>query len=166
MKISAGAKKDLMIIGLANALLLIRNHDEVKEDKNLTKLNNKSHKVNKKLGVELDLLQKKLHDTTGKIYFASGDPKKLGEWVRANLDNRITKVLRCLDKSTSLELLANQILFMNFCDRDKPLHESYQWLTDEDRHYKIFDLLGLTNASNAEDSTYKDALKAIEIIKG
>lgn len=164
--ISSGAKRDLLVIGLCNALLMIRNSEDVKEDKHLTKLNNKSHKVNKKLDMELETLQRRLHDTQTKMYHASNNPTKLGKWVRGNLDTKITKVLRRLKKNTNLELLANQILFMNFCDRQLPLHKEYQWIAEESQHYKIFDLLGLTTAATVESETYEDAVISIEILRG
>jgi len=165
--ISSGSKKEMLVIGLVNALIIVSKGQEAKQDKDLTKLNNKSHKQNKKIRLKMDELQKKLSETQTKMYHESGDPRKLGMWVRSKLDSKITKVLGGLRKDTSLESLAIQILFANFCDnRTKPLHGSYKWLEDEKQLNDIFTLLEETNADTVTESVFYDALSAIAIIKG
>ena len=90
----------------------------------------------------------------------------MAQWVQNNLDTKILKAIKNTDKTTNLELLANQILFTNFCERDKPVHEMFKWLQDETQHFEIFDLLAQTNAADVEGSAYEDALKVIQEIRG
>lgn len=166
MKISAGSKKDLLVIGLCNALLVVSKSQEVKDDKDLTKLDNTSYKVNKRIDRRLNKIQEQLSETQVQFYMDSGNPRELGKWVRTNLDTKLVKVLKSLNKETSLESLANQILFTNFCDRDKPLHDSFKWLSESKQHDEIFDLIEQTKVSRIVGNVYNDALNAISIIKG
>lgn len=164
--ISSGAKKDLLVIGLCNALLVVSKSKDAEEDKNLTKLDNSSYKINKRIERRLDKLQQKLDKTQKQFYLDSGNPRELGVWVKSKLDSRLVKVLNELSKETSLESLANQILFTNFCDRDKPLHDSFKWLTETKQHDEIFELIDQTQVSRIVENVYHDALKSIAIIKG
>ena len=163
--ISSGAKKDLLVLGLTNALIMICRSEDVKKDEHLIRLSNKTHKINKKVWYLLDEMSEKLKQTQDKVYKESSNPFELGLWVKKNLNNRIMKVLNLLDKNTNLELLCNQLLFSNFCERDKTVMECMKWLQEKSQHFEVFDLLSLTNASECEESTFRDAEMAINIIK-
>ena len=166
MKISQGAKRDLLIISLANALLIVAKGSEIKEDEDIIPLDNSSYKINKRINRRLDKLQSKLAETQVQFYAESENPYEFSRWVRSNLDSKLTKVLKGLHGETNLESLANQILFTNFCDRNKPLHDSFKWLRDIKQHNQIFDLIEQTKVSRIAGNIYEDALKSIAIIKG
>ena len=168
MKISSGAKKDLLIIALANALLIVANSDDAKEDKDLTKLDNTSYKLNRRIDRRLNNLQAKLDETQKQFYIDidSGEPRKLGMWVKSKLNSKFIKVMNGLSKETNLESLASQILFNNFCERDKPLHESFKWLAEPNQHHAVYDMIEQTIVGKITNSVYLDAVASIKIIKG
>lgn len=164
--LSSGAKKDLLVLNLAISLIQIRNDRVVSDDRDLTKLSNKSHKQNKKIYTLMDSLRQKMLRTQDNIFKSADNPKKLGEWVRGKLSTKIMPVLNSFDERINLDILAHQLLYNNFVERDKPLCSEMQWLQDGEIYNKIQDLFEQTNAVSIEDVAYKDALRAISIIKG
>jgi len=166
MAYSQGAKKDFLILGTASAIIQVLKSEEIKKDVDLLKLSNKSHKINKKIMELLNELETKLHETQNKFYANAKDTRELAKWVRQKLDLVITKGLKSLNEHTNLILAVNQILFMNFCERDKKLHKNFEWLAEQDQHFKLFDLLMQTNAKDVEEVSFTDAERLIQIIKG
>ena len=163
MRIPSGAKRDLMIINLAIGLIRtsLNNDDDVKHDKYLTKRDNKSYKLNKRIDRNLERLATKLQETQTKVYDKYGKDGKLGKWAKSYLNTKMINIFNKMQKDTNLELLANQVLFECFIERDKPLIEEYKWLT-ETKEYAVFDLLVETHAGKVVESTYLDA----QMIKG
>lgn len=164
--ISQGAKKDMLVANFVSSIIKMFHHQDAKDDENLAKLLNNTHKINKRIYKIFDDLSKNIDEAQTNLYFKSGHPEKLGDWLRDKLKHRVLKVFSRLQKETSLEILAHQILFLNFCDRDKPVTEEFKFLTDVSLYDEIFDLLEQTNAKSRESEAYKDAVMAIEIIKG
>lgn len=166
MNFSSGAKKDLLVLNLCQAILAVRKSEEVKQDKDIVKFDNKSYRQNKKIDMFCDELQKKLSETLAHAFASSDDVQSITNWLRTKWKEKGLKLIMQVDPNTNLELLANQILFYNFCDREKPVHDTMQWLQDENMHFKLFDMLEQTNAKEAIENTNKDALRLISAIKG
>lgn len=165
--LSSGAKRDMLIINMAYSLLITAKSKEAKMDKEMTHLTNKSHKLNRKIHSRTDDLVWKIDRCIKDLYVNSGDPTLVGKWVKSHLsEEKIIKLMLSLDKKTNFELLAVQLLFTNFCERDKKLHKIMKWLTNEIQYYEIFDLLERTNASMAIESTTKDSEMLMKALKG
>lgn len=156
--ISAGAKRDLLIINLAIGLIQtsLNNEDEVKNDKDLTKRTNKDYKLNKRIDRRLEKLVDRLQKTQTEVFEKYGEDGKLGKWVKGKLNSNFLNIFNNLKPNINLELLANQTLFECFMERDKPLMDEYMWLRDSNS-YSIFDLLVETEAGKVEGETYEDA---------
>ena len=156
----------MLVANFVSSIIKVFHHQDAKDDKNLAKLLNNTYKINKKIYEAFDDLSKKIDEAQTNLYFKSGNPEQLGNWLRDKLKHRVLKVFSKLQKNTNLEVLAHQILFLNFCERDKPVHEEFQFLTNTSFYDEMFDLLDQTNASSREAEAYKDAVMALEIIKG
>jgi hypothetical protein len=168
MAISSGAKKDLLVLNLCIGLIgtVLNDKDEaVKNDKDLIKRTNKNYKLNKRIDRRLEKLFEKLQATSKAIFEKYGRDGKLGKWMKTKLNTTTIKVLNELRPDTNLELLANQVLFECFMERDKPLIEELQWLADISE-YSVFDMLVQTEAGSVEGETYQDAIDIVKKIKG
>ena len=166
MTYSQGAKKDFLILGAASAIIQVLKSEEIKKDVDLLKLSNKSHKINKKIMELLNELETKLHTTQKEFYTNADNTKALAEWVKLKFDLVFMKGGTILNENTNLILAVNQLLFMNFCERDKKLHKNFEWLAEQDQHFKLFDLLMQTNAKDVEEISFTDAVRLIQKIKG
>ena len=166
MAYSQGAKKDFLILGAASAIIQVLKSEEIKKDVDLLKLSNKSHKINKKIMELLNELETKLHTTQEEFYTNADNTKVLAEWVKLKFDLVFMKGGTILNENTNLILAVNQLLFMNFCERDKKLHKNFEWLAEQDQHFKLFDLLMQTNAKDVEEISFTDAVRLIQKIKG
>ena len=157
-KISAGAKKDLLIINFVIGLIQtsMRDDDAVKNDKDLTKRTNKDYKLNKRIDRRLERLSLMMQETQNAVYRKYGADGSLGRWVTTKLNTNLIKLLNKLSADTNLELLANQVLFEAFKERNKPLIEEFEWLREFDT-YSLYDLLVSTEAGKVGSETYEDA---------
>ena len=156
--IPSGAKRDLLIINMAIGLITItlEKPEEVKNDKDLTQRTNKDHKLNKRIDRRLENLMKRLSETQMTVFTKYGRDGKLSKWVRSNLNSKFINIFNRLQSNTNLELLANQLLFECFMERDCPVIEEYKWLLDK-KVYEVFDLLVETEAGKVTEETYEDA---------
>ena len=162
MSISAGAKKDLMVVYFCYSTIKISLEDigdaEIKQRKD-----NKNHKLNKRIDRRLEKLMERLEKTIS--YFMSD--YDVATWIRRNLDKRIGKTLLLIQESTlNLEFLALFILYVNFCERDKPLHAEFQWLEDPDIYFNITELIADTKISDLESELFLMAYDIVQNIKG
>jgi len=166
MIIPSGAKKDLLVINLAIGLIsiVIEDTKAVKEDKDLTKRTNKHYNLNKRIDRRLEKLVSDLKSTQDKVFKKYGADGSLGKWIKSKLDSKIVNILNGMEKDTNLELLANQILFECFMERDKPVIQEYEWLKDF-KSYSVFDLLIETEAGNVTEETYEESIEIVRKLR-
>jgi len=157
-RLSSGARRDLLLMNLVIGLIgtALGDDEEVKNDKDLTKRTNKDYKLNKRIDRRLEKLIKSLQETQAKVFGRYGKDGKLGKWIKGKVEKELIPVLNSLNPKTNLELLANQVLFECFMERDKPLIEEFKWLNDSGV-YSMYDLLVETEAGKVEGETYEDA---------
>lgn len=142
MTLSQGAKKDLLIINLVLALFMVRKSDEAKRDADIIFLANATHIQNKKIEVFCVELETKLRRTMEAVIQNSKDSSDVVYFMRNKWKTLGVELIMSIIPKTNLELLCNQILFYNFCDRKKPLLSEYAWLQDEKQHFAMFGLVG------------------------
>ncbi len=164
-RLSTNAKLDFITMLFTKALIQISNNDY--EDEGTVSRSNNAYNVNKRIDRRLDKIEQKLEQSVKDMY-AVGQ-YDLAQWVKANMDKRIATVLADLsEKNINLELLAMQILYINFIDfrGTKKLHKHMQWIEGEKT--AIFDMLDLfdkTSIGHLEGSMYDLAQRAIARIK-
>lgn len=165
-QLSQGAKKDLLVLNLVIGILevALKNPDEVKNDKDLTKRDNKTHKLNRKIDKNLESLLVTCKESLNTIFEVYGD-RELQRWVKSKLNARFFKTINTISEQTNMELLANMILFQNFMENRDVLISEFEVFTDYEV-YSSYDLLIETNAGLVEDIVYKDAINVIAMIKG
>lgn len=176
MELSSGARKDLLVATFARSLLTIGRHirentmDELKgvkpgqtvdTGKIVERQSNKTYKVNKRLDRRFDKLEDALNETATQLM----DPKT-AQWQKDNVDKRIGKLLyRIQSEDINPESLAVNILFSNFVEREKPLHEAMAWLAIPGQYYDIEDLIEETPAEEVTQRMFIIAKESVAEIK-
>jgi len=151
MKLSSGAKRDLLIVNLAFGMIMTSTDDIAKADDGIITRDNKDYKLSKRINRRLEKLAQRLQETQNKIFRKYEDSNRsLGKWVRGKLDKNFIKAIHEVGNNASLELVAHQMLYINFCERDKPLIEEMQWLQHAELYDELYDLLDKTAASKAQ----------------
>jgi predicted transcriptional regulator len=161
-KIASGAKRDLLVVNFVIGLIetSIKNDEAFKNDKDLTKRTNKYYKINRKIDKKLSDLSDFLIDINKKVFNKYNTDGELGKWVKNKLNSKMIKIIVSLNSNTNFELLANQVLFEAFKERNKPLIEEFECLRDFDT-YSLYDMLVSTNLSDIEEDTYEEARKIV-----
>ncbi len=165
-KIPSGAKRDLLMLNMAIGLISVSlsGDDVIEKDEYLVRRTNKDYKFKKRIDRRLEEMQERLQETQTQIHRKYGRDGTLGRWVKNKLNSVIVKALNSLSPTTNLELLAYQLLFECFMERDKPLIEEYKWLQDK-KVYALYDILIETTAGTVEGETYEDARMIKEMIE-
>lgn len=163
MRLSVGAKKDLLILHFAYALLKISN--ETIDDANIIhRADNKIYKVNKKIDKAVNKLITNLQMTIEIMY--QDNSLELQSWVKAKMLKRVGVALSNIqDEVTNLEYLALLILYVNFCEHDKKLREEYLWLEDAEQYFVVMEMLNQTKAGIVEADAQNLAYELVEFIK-
>lgn len=163
MYLSVGAKKDLLILQFAYALLKISN--ETIDDANIIhRADNKIYKVNKKIDKAVNKLITNLQMTIEIMY--QDNPLELQSWVKAKMLKRVGVALSNIqDEVINLEYLALLILYVNFCEHDKKLREEYLWLEDAEQYFVVMEMLNQTKAGIVEADAQNLAYDLVEFIK-
>lgn len=164
--ISSGAKKDLLVLQFATALLQISKTDEVFGDDDLVKrTNNKDYHLNKRIDKALQSLNDRMSNTISVIIQKEGYP--LSKWLRSALDSKVMPTLKSItSKTINLELLALWIAFVNFAERDKALIAGFKEYEDANQYFRIIELMSETEIAKLESTLFQEAYKIVAILKG
>lgn len=163
--ISSGAKKDLLIINFARSMIEVSKQDSSIKDESLdSRVSNKNYKENKRIDRHLAVINEKLFNTIDSVYKEGG--RETVEWVQKNLQKRIGNTLtRIQESKINLEMLALWVLYVNFSEIDRPLHNEYLWLRDGKQFLDVVDLMEKTEIGHINGNMFQEAYEVIERIK-
>jgi len=165
MRISKNAHKDMMILAFVHALLEVSKGGPLEDG--LIPRDNKSFRTNKRIDSRLDTLQIKLKNSIDDMYKLGGD--NTIKWMKNNLKDRVGNTLTKLQEETvNLELLALNVLYINFCDYrgNLKLMASMKWIIDDTKYIlDTMDLFAKTAASKIEGEMYNASIDCIQRIK-
>ena len=162
--LSRGAMKDFMVLHFVRSLIEVSMRDTSKQDINLLNRDNKSYKLNKKIDKKLEELRDNLKATINLMFKEGG--LEAAEYVRKNLHSRIGGTLIQIKKDTiNLEMLAMYVLYVNFAERQRPLHPLMQWLNNTDMIFGITDMMSETAISTLENDLFLEAYSVVNKIK-
>ena len=123
--LSRGAMKDFMVLQFVHSMIEVSMQDTSKQDIDLLNRDNKSYKLNKKIDKQLEELRDNLKATINSVFKEGG--REVVEYVRKNLQSRIGGTLTQIQRSTiNLEMLAMYVLYVNFAEKQRPLHPLMQ----------------------------------------
>jgi hypothetical protein len=164
MRLSSGTRLDLMVVQFAASLIQISLENNCDDDGLIERGSNKGYHLNKRIDRRLQKLHSGLQDTVSSLFAEGG--KEVALWIRSNLDKRVGKTLLSIQESNvNLESLASWILFINFCERDKPVNKNMVWLQNEKQYFELSDMIGQTEIKGVEADMYQEAYRAISMIK-
>ena len=148
MGLSSGAKRDIMIVKFCKALLDVAKQDETISDTEISSCSLDNHIEGK-----LVEIRGRLHNTIDEAY--KNDGRSLSEWVNKNLDKRIGVTLTKIQAhSVNLEMLSLWIMYINFCERDKPVNDIFsEWLEPE-QYLSVIELLSDTEIAKLEGEMF------------
>lgn len=162
--LSRGAMKDFMVLQFVHSLIEVSMQDTSKQDINLLNRDNKSHKINKKIDKKLEELRDNLKATINLMFKEGG--RDTAEYVKKNLHSRIGGTLTQIQKDTvNLEMLAMYVLYVNFAEKQRPLHLLMQWLNNADMIFGITDMMAETVISTLENDLFLEAYSVVSKIK-
>ena len=157
--------KDFMVLQFVHSLIEDSMQETSKQDINLLNRDNKSHKINKKIDKKLEELRDNLKATINLMFKEGG--RDTAEYVKKNLHSRIGGTLTQIQKDTvNLEMLAMYVLYVNFAEKQRPLHPLMQWLNDADMIFGITDMMSETAISTLENDLFLEAYSVVSKIKG
>ena len=164
--ISAGAKKDMLIVSFVHSLITVSKQTDTKEDESISNRNsNKDYKINKRIDSNLDRLLQKLQETISNLYAAGG--KETAIWMKKNLEKRVGSTLvKLQQEKINLEMLGLWVLYCNFSEIKRPLHKEMKWLEDGNQFLNIADLMEQTKISDIQGDMNLIAYDVIGRIKG
>ena len=162
--LSRGAMKDFMVLQFVHSLIEVSMQDTSKQDINLLNRDNKSHRINKKIDKKLEELRDNLKATINLMFKEGG--RDTTEYIQKNLHSRIGGTLTQIQKDTvNLEMLAMYVLYVNFAEKQRPLHPLMQWLNDADIIFGITDMMSETAISTLENDLFLEAYSVVSKIK-
>lgn len=162
--ISSGAKTELLILQVIRALF-IASIDAEKSDQILgavvrNRNDNKIHKINARIDRRIKKLMERIDDV-----FDQNVSKETYQWISKKSEQRIVPALKKVSEyDLPLELIALYMLYVNFCERTKPLIAALEPFANPYLYFDEIDILKKTNFTEDDESNAHDI--AIEILKG
>ena len=165
MTLSQGAKKDMMVLLFAKSLIEVSTTAETKTDQDLlNRIDNKNYHLNKKIDRGLLKLKDKLDKTITLMYEIGGHD--LAKWTKINLHKRVGGTLTSIQYDTiNLELLSLYVLYVNFSEHEKKLHDNFKWLQDAEQYFKLSEMITKTVVGEIEEILFKIANDSVSRIK-
>jgi len=162
--ISQGAKRDLLIIQFCKALLVIANTEETITDSDVMSRNNTQYHLNKKIDRALNKIIDRLQNTIDTLYLEG--KADLSKWIVNNLEPRIGVALTKIQvKTVNLEMLALWILFVNFSEKDRKLHQAFIEWVDANQYFKVLEMMCNTKIAVLEGELFQTSYEIMEYIK-
>ena len=164
--LSAGARKDLLLIQFVKSLLDVSKKDTTIDDADVhSRVSNKSYKVNKRIDRQLDKLSDKLSETINAMFEKGG--YETAVWIKKNLSKRVGGTLMKIQESRiNLEMLAVWVMYCNFSELKRPLDEDLKWTTDQKQYFQIIDLMENTELESINRDMFQASYDVIARIKG
>ena len=158
---SKGLMQDIFVLQFAHSILKVSMSEDIRKDDELIQ-HKGEYRTEVKIDRNLSKLISKIQETIDIIIDTD-----IAKFLQKNTNTKDKKALEFLQNETiSLESLALNILYVNFCERKKKLDDRLNWLTDEKQYFRINDLLEKTAVSQVEDRMFLLAYDVISILKG
>jgi hypothetical protein len=161
-ELSGGAKRDLLILYFAMAIIKVslggKSSDTIERDRS-----NRMHRVNarvdRRMNRIVDMAQQTINDVM---------TPDLARWVESKTKGSVFSLLSSIsDTVMQLDTLAYYILYVNFCERKKPLHEAFRRFTDADLYFDDIDLIKQAGINDDQESgAMKMAYQIVSELKG
>lgn len=166
MSISAGGKRDLLVLQFCQALITVSKTDDVFADDDIVnRHSNKDYRLNKRIDKALQALSDRMTRTIEGIIAKDG--YMLSKWLKSALNSKVAPTLKSItSKTINLELLALWIAFVNFAERDKTLIADFKEYEDANQYFRIIELIGGTEVARLEGELFEEAYKVVAILKG
>lgn len=164
--ISAGAKRNLLVLEFCQALILVSKTDDVLNDDDLIKRpSNKQYHTNKRIDRALEALIGRMGKTIEGIIQKEGAP--LSKWLKSALNSKVAPTLKAISaKTINLELLSLWCLYVCFSEAKKPLLEEFKEYEDAEQYFRIIDLMSETDIAKLEGTLFEEAYGVVAILKG
>ena len=164
--ISAGAKKDLLVLQFCQALITVSKSDDVFADDDIVnRVSNKKYHLNKRIDKALQSLSDRMAKTIKGIIAKDGFA--LSKWLKSALNSKVAPTLKSItSKTINLEMLALWVMFVNFAERDKTLITELKEYEDANQYFRIVELIGGTEVARLEGELFEEAYKVVAILKG
>lgn len=164
--LSSGAKKDMLVLSFVSSLFSVSKQEATKEDESIpNRDDNKAYKINKRIDSNIERISTKINETIDNLYKDGGN--ETSNWIRNNLQKRIGGTLvKIQDDKINLEMLGLWILYCNFSEIKRPLHEEMEWLTEGSQFLRIADMMEETKISDLQGKMNFAAYDVIQRIKG
>ena len=162
---SAGAKKDLLVLHFVLALFKISKTDEIIKDDGIAVRTVKiEYRLNKRIDRAVNKLIDRMQHTTELLMSKHGND--LAKWIRSHLDSKVAPALKSIvAKTINLEMLALWICFSNFAERDKTLIEELKEYTEANQYFRIIEMLGGTEVARLEGELFEESYRIVSILK-
>ena len=155
--LSAGAKKDLLVVSFCHAVLETAINHDVMGREEIPNCKNKN-----RITRRCERLKSNCSDI-----FRSNITPLSQKWFKSNLQNRVAPALRQAEaENPQLEAFAIYVLYINFLDaREKKIDEMFKpLLNTENSLFETLDLI--TSAIGREpDNMYDLAISTLQILK-
>jgi len=162
MKLSSGAKRELLILFFVRAIFLTASErtltGTIPRDRS-----NKVYRINNQLDRRIDSLMQRIDATIDATIDTDNS-----EWLRKKTSGILSSVLTKIAKfEVQLETFALYLGFINFCERKKPLNNAFKEYSDTDLYFDKIDLLKLANVNDDVEAEMMNlAYKTISELKG
>lgn len=163
--LSSGAKRDLLVLSFAKSMIEVSKSEDARSDENLApRIDNKDYHINKRIDNNLERIAIKINETLDSLYAEGG--MEVAKWVKNNLSKRIGGTLTKIQaERINLEMLAIWVLYVNFADVKRNLHDKFQWLTNGSEWLRLADMMEETKISNLQGNMFQTAYDVVERIK-
>lgn len=159
---SQGAKKELLILFFAKAIFKTAlEHEAIGSIPR--ERSNKAHRVNNQIDRRIKSLMSRIEATIDRTI-----NMEISEWLHSKTKGLLFSVLtRIAQHEVQLETFALYVLFVNFCERKKPLNNEFQEYANAELYFSNIDLLKLTDISDELESKMMNlAYQVISELKG
>ena len=161
-QLSAGAKKELLVLLFSNAMLKTALNPNVDGAIDRPR-ENKYHKLNAQIDRRIIALSSHIEKMMEEVI-----TPEMAFWLKRKNESTVIKVLDSIkDDEIQLEMLGLYVMFVNFCERDKKIDPIFQSFTNCDLYFDEIDLLKKTDLTeDVEAEMMKLAYVIIGELKG
>lgn len=145
--VSAGAKKDLLVMFFAKAIfetaLTKETNGSIPRDRS-----NQYHHENKRIDRRISSFMEKMNKTIDQVINAD-----LARWLHSKTHSRIFSILtRMSQTEAQLETLGLYVLYVNFCKRKQKLDDIFTEYQDPNLYFDDIDLIKKTNITDDHEA--------------
>ena len=160
-KMSSGSRKELLVLMFVSSIISVSEHEETKTDEDVIKMDNKTHKINKKIRELLLSIKSDIN-----IYVKSIMTQEIAEWIKSKSPSSTMKAVRkAQETKVGLEFLAVWVLYVNFIERKQKLDEGMIMFTKYD-YMGLADMMELTAIGETNGDMMMLSYDVVESLKG